>query len=352
MMKRISAMLLILAFLWTPCLGEEAVDTLIYAVFPYLPDAAYYRELIEKRWAEIELNIPLTRAEWDCYTDGAPEGIDVVMYDAVMMDALVGAGWIRPIDASSVREAEDLYPYTLAGLTLDGRLYGIPVFLCGYYLIYDRDCALLAGAEHITDLDGEEGILVISSEDEGDREQFRLEALADLAGDADAAADTEAEEILALIDRLAVTDHKKDHSRDVARAYDEGIGGGYISYTETMRFLDKRAARTDIRPISFGSGKDVPRVYLDAAAVTSGAEGKRYEKCLELINVMAEAGILADLSAHGGRPQYLLLPRRSPYAALAERFPLYARLEEIAANGDSRVIRGADPAAAGEGEPE
>lgn len=36
---------------------------------------------IERRWAETEPDIQLIRAEWDCYDDGAPEGIDVVMYE-------------------------------------------------------------------------------------------------------------------------------------------------------------------------------------------------------------------------------------------------------------------------------
>ena len=45
-------------------------------MFPYLPDIEYYQEIIETRWAEIEPDIQLIRAEWDCYWDGAPEGID------------------------------------------------------------------------------------------------------------------------------------------------------------------------------------------------------------------------------------------------------------------------------------
>ena len=53
--------------------AEARVDTLTYAVFPYLPDPVYYREIIERRWAEVEPGIQLARAEWDCYTDGAPQ---------------------------------------------------------------------------------------------------------------------------------------------------------------------------------------------------------------------------------------------------------------------------------------
>ena len=40
-----------------------------------------------------------------------------------------------------------------------------------------------------------------------------------------------------------------------------------------------------------------------------------------------------------GAPQYLLLPRKSPYPALSERFPLYAQLEGLAGAESNHVIR-------------
>jgi hypothetical protein len=29
--------------------------------------------------------------DWDCYEDGAPSGIDVIMFDAVMQDKIIDA---------------------------------------------------------------------------------------------------------------------------------------------------------------------------------------------------------------------------------------------------------------------
>lgn len=29
--------------------------------------------MVERRWAEIEPDLPLVHAEWNCYTDGAPQ---------------------------------------------------------------------------------------------------------------------------------------------------------------------------------------------------------------------------------------------------------------------------------------
>ncbi len=338
-MKKWLAAILLLFTVWEVSSAEDSgIDSLTYAVFPYLPDPVYYQELIESRWAEIEPDIPLVRADWDCYEDGEPAGIDVIMYDAVCMNSLIEAGWIQPVERLSVLQSEDIFPFALDGLTVDGKLYGIPAFLCGNFLIYDRDCVLLAEAENITDLHGESDLLLISSDDPSEREQLRLEILADILGDPNPAATGGAEDILALIDRLAIDAHAKDDETEAALAYDAGTGSGYISFSETMRLLNRRISQTDIKAISFGGSENLPRVYLDAAAVTGRVTGPRYEKCLELMNVMAEADILTALSVQDGKPAYLLLPRLSPYTALTGQFPLYERLEELAANEENHVI--------------
>ena len=46
----------------------------------------------------------------DAHHDGRPEGIDVVMYDAITLDQLVDEGWIQPIGPDAVRDPEDIFP--------------------------------------------------------------------------------------------------------------------------------------------------------------------------------------------------------------------------------------------------
>ncbi len=53
---------------------------------------------------------------------------------------------------------------------------------------------------------------------------------------------------------------------------------------------------------------------------------------------MAWAGTLAALSVYEGQPQYLFLARKSPYARLSGRFPLYSQLEEMAGDENNNVI--------------
>ena len=151
MKKCFAVVVLLILVLCTVVYSEECIDTLTYAVFPYVPDVEYYCELIESRWAELEPNINLVRAEWDCYHDGEPEGIDVIMFDAVTRDTLLSAGWIQPIRPGSLQESEDFFPFALEGFTVGDDLYGIPVFLCGNFMIYDQGCEAVATAYYRPD---------------------------------------------------------------------------------------------------------------------------------------------------------------------------------------------------------
>ncbi len=329
-------------FLCSSCVRKEKADTLTYALFSYLPDPEYYQELIERRWKEIEPGIQLVRRDWDCYYDGKPEGIDVVMFDAVLLNEMTESGWIQPIDRNAVQSSEDIYPFALDGVTIDGKLYGIPVFLCGNFLIYDRSCKELAEAEHLTDFSKEEEILVINCEDSFNRPGYVMETLADMLGVANPSAAGNTDGIISLIDQLAIEAHKNDTDEQVAAAYDSGLGKGYVGCSESLRFLNSRLKDSDIKTISFSDRTNVLRMYTDVAAVTAGADGVRYEKALELMNVMADAEILSALAVHDGKPAYLLLARKSPYADLAKQDPIYVRLEQLAANPDNHVIIGAE----------
>ena len=339
MIKRIftAVILLIIDLIVTAC-GEKPVESLTYAVFSYLPDVEYYQEIIENRWAEVEPDIRLIRAEWDCYTDAAPENIDVIMFDAVMRDKILDSGWIQPIDPDEVENREDIFPFALEGVTVNDRLYGIPVFLCGNFLIYDQDCEALAAAEHLTDLTDMPGILVMNSESTWNRPQYIIEAMADTLGEVNPTADDSAEAYMQPIDCLAIDGHKQDDDMQVTLAYDSGEGQGYIGFSESMRFLMNREKKTRIRSVSFGDQENILRLYVDCVSVTAGVEGRRYEKCLELMNVMAEADVLTALSVQEEAPQYLMLARKSPYQDLAGRFPLYAQMEELAGDEKNHVI--------------
>lgn len=338
MKKSLKIIILISLFLCLSACKGQRVESLTYAVYPYLPDSEYYQELIEKRWAETEPDIKLIRAEWDCYTDGKPEGIDVMMFDADVESTIISSGWIQPVSTDDIKEREDIFPYALEGLTVDGSLYGIPVFPCGNFLIYDEGCEELAHAEHITDLSDESEMLMINCENPENRPQYIVEVMADLSGEINPVMAEGSEDIMQDIDRLAIEKHKKDDDLHVAMAYDSGTGQGYISFSESMRLLKNRADQTMIRQISFSDKENVKRLYCDAVAVSSDVKGQKNEKCLELMNVIAEAEILHALCIQNETPQYLMTARRSVYEDLARNDKLYGKLKELAEDERNHII--------------
>lgn len=119
------------------------------------------------------------------------------MYDAVMQDSLIENGCIQPIDPSEVQEAEDIFPFAMEGVAVDGKLYGIPTFLCGNFLIYDRDCADLVKTEHIADFDRKSEIFVINTRCNRSRQQYIYEILADKPGEANPSAGSDSDDLMA-----------------------------------------------------------------------------------------------------------------------------------------------------------
>lgn len=67
MKKGFTVFLALMILFITACCAGEGADRLTYAVYPLLPDPAYYQELIEHRWAEIEPYLSPVRAEWMLY---------------------------------------------------------------------------------------------------------------------------------------------------------------------------------------------------------------------------------------------------------------------------------------------
>ena len=137
---------------------------------------------------------------------------------------------------------------------------------------------------------------------------FLYEVLADTLGEANPMESEDTDGLMEFIDRLAVDAHKRDDDTQVALAYDAGIGKGYIGFSESLRLLSKRISRTGIKSISFSDQDNIARLYVDAAAINSKVKGPRFEKCTELVNVIAEADVLsADKAGHepafpGDRP--------------------------------------------------
>ena len=134
-----AAVLLITAVMIFIRLSAGKDRKLTYSVYPYLPDTKYYAEILEEEWKKLHPGISLEYVPYDCYFDGDPEGIDVIMFDAILEREFVEKGYIKPLDIDDYIDRSDFYAFTLEPADGYEDNYGVPVFLCCDLMIYDRD---------------------------------------------------------------------------------------------------------------------------------------------------------------------------------------------------------------------
>ena len=318
-----------------------------YSVYPYLPDTGYYAEILAEEWEKQHPDVTLELVPYDCYIDGSPEGIDVIMYDSILEREFVKKGYIKPLDIDNFIDRDDYYAFTLEPADGYSDNYGVPVFLCCSLLIYDRDDPVLSKAASIFDVAESDGGVLISFASSGD-DVFLLDAAADTAQDPDV---IQHKEKLQNIDvapnkkalaKAAIPEYTDRNSDDLAGIYDVGTANGYVGYSETMRFLKKRLDTTEIKQISIDKNANIPLFYCDMAGISADVPEDQTGLCVDLIRIMTDPGVMKRVSVKDGTPQYLLFPRISFYEDMEKEYPMYAKLRTILENENNSLFRAYD----------
>ena len=340
----VAALLLIIAVMIIIKVSAGKSGKVTYSVYPYLPDIAYYTEILEEEWETLHPDVSLEYVPYDCYHDGRPEEIDVIMFDSILEREFVEKGYIKPLDIDDFQGLNDFYEFTLEPADGYTEHYGIPVFLCCDLLIYDRDNPELSEADSIFDVAASDSDLLISFASFGDN-ILLLDAAADTTQDP---AVIQYKERLKKVDvsanqkaltDAAIPEYTDMAANDLAGLYDSGIADGYIGYSETMRFLKKRIGQTEIKQISIDQNTNIPLFYCDLAGISADVPDDQTGLCLDLIGIMTDPAVMKRVSVHDGAPQYLMFPRLSFYEEMEKEYPIYTKLKMIAGNKNNRLFR-------------
>lgn len=154
--------------------AESARVTLRVALFPYLPDANAdsFRALLgrvekefEAQHPEVDLVLrPLDPVNDDFYdacavskwlrTKDRASGWDLVEIDSVILNDVLGLAELQ--DWGTPADARDWHPAARSAVTLDGKTYGIPHWLCGHFIFSRAEAVTRArtGAELVSALRG------------------------------------------------------------------------------------------------------------------------------------------------------------------------------------------------------
>ena len=337
-------LLMVAVMMNTNTAAAEEYRKLTYSVYPYLPDVNYYTEVLEEEWKKLHPDISLEYVAYDCYFGGKPEGIDVIMYDVIMERAFIEKGYIRPIDVTDCTDTDDYYAFTLepaAGYTDN---YGIPVFLCCDLLIYDGDNKDLSEANDIFDIAASVSKALISFASYGDH-VYLLDAAVDNTQDPqviqykDWLGDIDVSASKTALAEAAVPEYTDTDSNAVAVLYDSGAADGYIGYAETLRFLNRRLARTEVKQISIGKNDNIPLFYCDMAGISADVPDDRIGLCMDMIGIMTDTEVMKRVSVKDDLPQYLMFPRISFYDDMQKVYPMYAKLRTIADDSNNKLFR-------------
>lgn len=324
--------------------AAEESGKLTYSAYPYLPDVNYYAEILAEEWEKLHPDIRLEYVPYDCYFDGRPEGVDVIMYDVIMERSFIEKGYIRPLDISDFTDAGDFFPFTLEPAAGYADNYGVPVFLCCDLLIYDGDNKDLSAADDIFDIAASDSKVLISFAAYGDHVCL-LDAAADTTQDPqviqykDRLGDIDVSASRAALADAAIPEYTDADSNDLAALYDAGVADGYIGYGETMRFLSRRLDGTEVKQISIGENGNIPLFYCDKAGISADVPDDRIGLYMDLIGIMTDTEVMRRMSVKDGAPQYLMFPKSSFYDEIENEYPMYAKLRKVVNNDDNKLFR-------------
>ena len=341
---------------------RAASPALTVALYPWAPRPAQVERAVADAWQRSHPDVPLHFVDWDCYTSDPPAGVDIFVFDTVMLRKFVERGVVQRLADDEVDDSSDVLPYALrAGRTDDGALYGIPMIGCAIMLFYRDGDTALERADDLGDLVDAlgparydtlkpprgKGLLIDLSDAPMDA-YYYLEALQDTYGvytDDPPLAPTAAK-----LDRWALADVRDLRIMAGARQasagstgkstraqwFGAGRGRALIGFSESLNEMSA-AQQDDVRVkiVSFSdSGRhDVRLFYTDIVGLAPAlSTGPRRDLALELANLITSTQVMVAAlgpSADDPVPQYLFSVRRSVYDQLAPAFPLYAQMAEL-----------------------
>jgi thiamine pyridinylase len=393
-MRPRTAFCLLLLVQVSPLIAQDGVGVrrkLSVALYPYIPERAdlYWKveQEFEDKYPAIDLRFVDTAAG---YYKSEPANVlkgakaDVVEVDTVLLYDLVAQKLIEPLSDDRLPTATFL-PVAESAARLDGKVYGVPHWVCGNFLFFRKDdpergrfekLRSLADLERVLGrpLSEHQSLLVDLRGKSTLGEKF-LDAMLDTYGTPEAVlkkldAKTPDAEALKSLDRLfalcpgGLCDSDKHHefSPFYAHQFAERKARAFVGYSERLFFVidhylngireDQPAvgkfgwdetgdpAGTDdigVVPATLGDKASRTLTWVDILSLRAGMDDQKKKDALAFIDFFnSEAFMLASLlPEYGHAPRYLLPARSATFSnkKLTTAAPLYPRFYEIMKDG-------------------
>ena len=322
---------------------KNRITSLNVVTQPLLMNEEYAQELLAEMWAEIEPDIKLNFVNRSYESVDYPEEIDVLEFEFENIEYMASQGYFREYDPADIEAFDELIPFAKDSITVNGKIYGVPQLLCENFLVYHRGDTEMDEVENFADLirvmerGHTEGLPVNSDADKvwidfnKQYAYYALDGVMDEHGSYEPFTGTMVEEhmppVYDLFDCLMDWSMETEDGSVDPAAFGAGCGRAMLCFSENIWQTGLPADDLVIRTIAFSDAPNIPLAYIDSVAVSDWVKDeKRYEKCLELVNLMTGKEYVERLLMYQGKPQYLMPARNDVFMEYSEKYPLYAEL--------------------------
>jgi thiamine pyridinylase len=356
----------------SPAFAGSPRRVLRVSLYPYIPAAPAaalaLKQGFERLHPDVIVDITFNRHSYD--TDPAAKGAlyedaDVHEFDVVFLRDFIDRHKLAPLSPAFVRSIDRMTPVAAKAATIDGRLVGVPHWLCGDFLIYRADQTDLAGSPTLADLERQlrpDHGLLMNMKSLGALGEYYLISLLARDGSPEAAvSDITATPDPVILDRfqriLALEPagfgrNPDDNAREdfYARQFARGAGSAFLGYSELIhdaldetasgcRAADHCVTAADIRvaPFPFQDGRVRPTVFEDLFGIDARVHGRTLKDAEDFIRyAVSVRGYRALLVPESGEnPRYLLPATEAAFddPRILAAGPLYPKLRAIIDQG-------------------
>src|SRR5215210_1592510 len=275
-------------------------QTLIVALYPYVPRQAQFVSAITTAWASVQPNVTLTflddEKQWDGgYKTEPPANADVYVFDAMFFEYFRAQGWLEAMEPAEIANADDFVQYAKVGVQSDGKYYAIPQLGCASMLFYQKSDTALDNASTLSEVTDALSQCTYTSEIPPDRRGLMV----DMSGGTTNAAtylatlssltgvyppplsnqiDPAAMSNVRLLLAMASYENGTDGSDQRPKWFSQGWGRAVIGFTESMSAMSPETRLgIDFKVMPMSDNDNSPMFYADVVGVntTTNQRGTR-----------------------------------------------------------------------------
>lgn len=354
-----------------PAVTMVSTDTLVVALYPYVPRLSQFKMTLRSQWQAVHPNSVLVfvsdvdSLSWDGgYDDDPPQRVDVFAFDAVFLNYFIANKFLDPLAPDEVSGLDDFFDYAITEMKRDNQYYAIPQLGCANILFYRTGTALdtvrtLTGltetvkkCTYTSQIPPDERGMMLNLAGGTTSAAFYLDAVTSQTGayppplpwnvrEIDLEALTNIRTLLATASFSNATRRTGSYQR--ATWFDQGYGEGYVGYTESMSVLHKSTRDSiQFRVLPLSDNERSSLFFADVVGVnpTTRQRGTR-DLAVELANVMTSSKTMVQsigAAADEPYPQYLMATRPSVFDTLDDKFPIYTRMKALVTDNDPRLF--------------